>query len=116
MAQDVVLYQGEDSPIVFDLGTDVFADLTDVIIGVRIDKTLKKTYKKSESDAAKQVLEVEDEASKCCILLNRTDTLQWPKGLLVFEITLVYEDEDYPSGRHDTEVVPVGQFGETLTR
>ena|SRR5688572_1517276 len=116
MANDTVLYQGEDSNIIFDLSDDVFADLADVIIGVRIDKTVKRIYKKTEVDATKQVLAVDDEDNKCRILLRREDTLPWPKGLLIFEITLVYTDADFPAGRHDTEVVPVGNFGETLTR
>lgn len=110
-----LMYKGEDTPIIINLGTDVFADLPEVIVGIVINKVLKKTWKKTETDPEIQVLPVVDEPNQCQVLVFRDDSNAWDAGLIVLEITLVFTDVNFPDGRHDMEVFNIGELVPSLT-
>jgi len=116
---ETTLFQGEDSRITLDLGTYTFTELLDVIVGIKIDSTLVKTCKKTET-GAEQII-VDADPNKCNVLIFRTETQLWeapdpPKvARLILEVTLVIDDDDFPDGKHETETIYLANFSPLAT-
>lgn len=93
------VYTGEDIEVVIDLVDSNFADLTDVIVGVVVNKVLVKTCKKSSS-AANQVIAHPTNPTMCKIRLFRSETQTWAPGMLSMEVTKKATDSGFPQGKH----------------
>jgi hypothetical protein len=91
-----VIYKGEDAVIVIDLDTVVFSSLNDVYVGVNIGGKLVKSYKKSLST----VIAVSGDVNQCKFKILRTDSQNWGNGMLALVVTLVFNDSDFPLGKH----------------
>jgi hypothetical protein len=94
------VYTGEDIEVIIDLIDVNFAVMTDVIVGVVVNKVLVKTMKKTSSTEALKVLPVTDAPTKCMIRLFRSETKTWQPGMLNMEVTTVSNVSGFPSGKH----------------
>ena len=90
------LYTGEDVTITIDLVDNKLSELSDIVVGVAINEVLKVTFKKTSST----VFAVDGEPNQCYVKLTRAVTQNWVAGMLSMEITKVFSDSDYPSGKH----------------
>lgn len=106
------LYTGEDVTITIDLVDNTFAELGDVIVGVAINEVLKITFKKSAST----VVAISGQPNKCAVKLTRAVTKNWVAGMLSMEITKVFTDGDYPSGKHVIYKDNIVEFLNAYTR
>lgn len=91
-----VIYKGEDVSVVIDLDTVVFSTLNDVFVGVNIAGKLVKTYKKS----LETVVAVDGDINQCKFKIVRADSQSWGSGMLSLVITLVFNDSEFPDGKH----------------
>lgn len=113
------LFTGEDSPIVLDLGTTLFSDLIDIVVGFRIDDTLVKTMKKTET-GNNEIIVHPDSTTKCIARLFSTETVDWTVdatagvGRLILEIDVVTDDDLFPDGKHEKQVIYLCDFSPTL--
>lgn len=108
----VALYTGEDITVVIDLVDDDFSLMADVIVGVIINNVLKVSFKKS----AGTVYEVSGFAKQCSIKITRSITKDWEAGMLAMEVTKVFTDTEYPSGKHVIYKDNIVQFSNALTK
>ena len=106
------LYTGEDVTISIDLIDDNFTLLADLIVGVIINDKLMVTFKKSESTVN---LDPTDD-TKCFVKLNRSITKTWNSGMLSMEVTKVFVDSNYPSGKHIIYKDNIVSFDNALTK
>lgn len=106
------LYTGEDVTIVIDLVDDVFSSMADVIVGVIINDQLQITFKKSLNT----VVAVDSDQNQCAVRLTRAVTKTWLSGMLSMEITKVFTDADYPSGKHVIYKDNIVEFVNALTK
>lgn len=94
------IYTGEDIEVAIDLVDVNFADLTEVIVGVVIDKVLKKTMKKTNAPGPTQVLAHPTIPTMCLVRLFRTETQTWAPGILSMEVTLRFVDSAFAAGKN----------------
>lgn len=106
------LYTGEDVTIVIDLVDDEFTLMADIIVGVIINDQLQVTFKKT----AGNVYAVDNDPNQCAIRLTRATTKTWLSGMLSMEITKVFTDADYPSGKHVIYKDNIVEFVNALTK
>lgn len=109
------LYTGEDVEVIVDLIDKNFSDVSDVIVGVVLNKALKKTCKKTLTGAA-QVVADPSNAKRCIFRLFRSETKTWEAGMLSLEITVVVSDANFAAGKHSTFRENIVQFNNTLTK
>jgi hypothetical protein len=106
------LYTGEDITIVIDLVDDIFTDMADVIVGVLINENLMVSFKKTSGT----VYAVTGDANQCSVKLTRAITKTWEAGMLSMEITKVFTDSNYPSGKHVIYKDNIVQFVNAVTK
>lgn len=110
------IYTGEDIEIAIDLIDVAFADLTDVIVGVIVNKVLRKTAKKTLTGNA-QVVAHPTNPNMCIVRLFRSETKDWtPGGMLSMEVTLKSPDTAFAAGKHVTYQENIVLFQQTFTR
>lgn len=93
-----------------------FADLQDVLVGVVVGKTLKKTCKKSSVTTGFEVLEVAGEPTQCKFRIFRSETKLWENGPMTFEVTQVFTDPGFPNGKHTPFKIPAPYFENLYTK
>jgi len=93
------LYTGEDITIVIDLVDDIFTDMV-----VSFKKTSGTVYA------------VTGDANQCSVKLTRAITKTWEAGMLSMEITKVFTDSNYPSGKHVIYKDNIVQFVNAVTK
>jgi len=106
------LYTGEDITIVIDLVDDIFTDMADVIVGVLINDNLMVSFKKTSGT----VYAVTGDVNQCSVKLTRAITKTWEAGMLSMEITKVFTDSNYPSGKHVIYKDNIVQFVNAVTK
>lgn len=106
------LYTGEDITIVIDLVDDEFSLMADVIVGVLINEILVVSFKKT----AGTVYAVAGDVNQCSVRLTRAITKTWNPGTLAMEITKVFTDGNYPSGKHVIYKDNIVQFVNAVTK
>lgn len=116
MSSEYGIYSGEDAELIVDFIDVNFADLQDVIVGVVIGKALKKTWKKSTVTDANQVVAVSGKPTQCKVRLYRSETATWPEGPMSVEVTQVFTDAGFPSGKHVPFKQYLVQFENLLTK
>jgi hypothetical protein len=109
------IYTGEDVEVVVDLIDKTFASVTDVIIGVVVNKALKKTCKKTSTGATAVVVDPTN-PNRCIFRLFRSETKLWEAGMLSLEVTVVTADVNFPAGRHNSFRENIIEFKNTLTK
>lgn len=106
------LYTGEDITVVIDLVDDEFNQLADVIVGVLINDNLMVSFKKTSNT----VYSVAGDVNQCAVRLTRAVTKTWEAGMLSMEITKVFTDSNYPSGKHVIYKDNIVQFVNAVTK
>lgn len=109
------LYTGEDVEVIIDLIDTDFADLSEVIVGVVVNKVLVKTMKKTGS-GSQQVFADTGNTRRCKFRLFRSETSTWEPGMLQLEVTTVQVVSGFPDGKHNTFRANVVPFNSTLTK
>lgn len=113
------LYKGEDLPIVLNLGETNFADLSEVIVGVKLEEQLVKTLRKTATGNNQIV--VGDAPTKCVARLFRSETATWQipqppgKARIFLEVTLRFTDTLFPNGRNETHAFYLCDFEPAAT-
>lgn len=115
MSQQTAIYTGEDAELVIDLLDVNFADVQDVIVGFITNKQLQKTCKKSSNQVPHRVVAHGTDPKKCIARLFRSETKNWPKGQFTVEVTVVYNDVNFPDGRHIAYKEYLCEFDQLLT-
>lgn len=110
------LYTGEDVEVTIDLIDKNFADMTDVIVGIIVNKVLVKTSKKTETHAEHQVIADPASPTRCIVRLFRSETKTWQPGILSMEVTLKGIATGFPDGKHTTFRENIVTFYRTLTK
>lgn len=114
MSCEVAIYPGEDKEFIVDYSdVDVnFADLSDVVVGIVVADVLRKTCRKvSPATPGQAVVVNPDNAKQGIFRVMSSETVGWPKGAMMFEISTTFVDPDFSEGRRETNVFYAGEVG-----
>jgi len=89
MPTDIEIGQGETRSIIFKIKTDAFVDTDTLLFAMRnsgYEKTIVKEYSQVVS-----ALEIEEGKYNFIVNFSETETTALPKGLYLFDLTLINE-------------------------
>lgn len=101
-----IIYQGTDGEFEIDLGTYVFDDLIDIIVGLKLNGSVVKICRKTFT-GEKSVEAISGEPNKCVCRIFRAETAKWCIGKLEMEITAVITNTNFPNNMHSLGVAEV---------